>query len=309
MGLFVAAELYCRFWLRMGNPPLHMSHAQIGHLFKPSQDVCRFGQRIQFNAYSMRSDDFPKEKATSNELRILFIGDSVINGGSLTDQSQLATELIQQQLKSDLDRPIVVGNASAGGWNPTNQLAYVKAFGLFDADLVVLVLSGRYMPKDPTSRPKIGEDSRFPDHSPILALQELAFRYLPGYLLRNKPSVSKWPDPRKLTYEEFKKMYRKPIQTYDAALQLLVSTIRRNDKSLLVAIHPSAREARGAREHGYGYLLTLLLGMEIQPIHLSKAYVDALDQGSNIYRDWIHLTAMGQQVLANALYEPIRNEL
>ena len=71
----------------------------------------------------------------------MVIGDSVINGGSQTDQGQLATTLMQRELSIDMKRPVVVGNASAGGWEPINEAGYVTESGLFHADIVLLVLS------------------------------------------------------------------------------------------------------------------------------------------------------------------------
>jgi len=34
----------------------------IEYLYQPNQDIHRFGSHLRFNAYSMRSDDFPARK-------------------------------------------------------------------------------------------------------------------------------------------------------------------------------------------------------------------------------------------------------
>ena len=58
----------------------------------------------------MRSAEFPKHKQDPRKLRILVLGDSIINGGTLTDQDDLATELLRRDLIERLGRPVVVGN-------------------------------------------------------------------------------------------------------------------------------------------------------------------------------------------------------
>src|SRR5688572_8802065 len=87
----IGAELFARFYLGLGDPPLTMSDPEIEYLHNPNQTCYRFGHLIHINAYSMRSDDFPKTKSHPKEKRVLVLGDSIINGGAQTNQSQLAT--------------------------------------------------------------------------------------------------------------------------------------------------------------------------------------------------------------------------
>src|SRR3954468_7045308 len=69
----VAGELFARFYLGLGDPPLSIADPQIEYLFKPDQDCRRFGRRIHYNHYSMRAEDFPEHKAQPNELRVLVV--------------------------------------------------------------------------------------------------------------------------------------------------------------------------------------------------------------------------------------------
>src|SRR5690348_14331043 len=55
--LLVVGELFARFYLGLGDPPLMQSDPEIEYLFKPDQDCRRFGKRIHYNHYSMRSED------------------------------------------------------------------------------------------------------------------------------------------------------------------------------------------------------------------------------------------------------------
>lgn len=80
--VIVLGELFARFYLGLGDPPLSVAHPTIEYMFKPNQDVYRFGNRQLYNRYGMRSPYFDREKS-DDELRILVIGDSVVNGGKI----------------------------------------------------------------------------------------------------------------------------------------------------------------------------------------------------------------------------------
>ena len=95
LTLLATGELFTRFVLGLGTPPLSVAHPKIEYLFQPSQDVWRFHNHVHINAWSMRSEDFPRGKVTPREFRILMLGDSIINGGNLTDDSELASHLLK----------------------------------------------------------------------------------------------------------------------------------------------------------------------------------------------------------------------
>src|SRR3954462_12635056 len=62
LAMLIGGEVFARFYLGLGDPPLLMSYPQIEYLFKPNGTYRRFGNHIHYNAYSMRSDDFPAHK-------------------------------------------------------------------------------------------------------------------------------------------------------------------------------------------------------------------------------------------------------
>ncbi|HEX2973620.1 MAG TPA: hypothetical protein VHP11_14895, partial [Tepidisphaeraceae bacterium] len=141
VGLLVVGEGIARFGLGLGDPPLSIADPQIEYLFKPSMSYRRFGRHISFNAYSMRSGPTTQKKTDPGEVRVLVVGDSVVYGGVQSDDSEIATTLLEPRLRDVLHRPVYVGNISAGSWGPPNMLAYARRFGWFDADVVVIVLS------------------------------------------------------------------------------------------------------------------------------------------------------------------------
>jgi hypothetical protein len=177
------AELVCRFGIGLGNPPLYQADAKMEYLLKPSKTYSRFHHRFAVNRYGMRADDFPPHKSSPNELRVLVVGDSIVYGGVLLDQSEIDTEILKRDLQKAFERPVVVGNASAKGWGPPNELEYLKRFGTLDADVVILELSSHDYADVPTFIPVVGTSVDFPDKTPPLALIDLFKTYLlPRYL-------------------------------------------------------------------------------------------------------------------------------
>ena len=120
----VSGEIFARYYLGLGTPPLSITHQKIEYMFKPNQDVKRFGNHIIINQYGMRTAPFAVHKA-DGEFRIMVFGDSVLNGGNQTDHAALATTILHEKLSVAKQR-VVVGNISAGSWGPGNWLAYAK---------------------------------------------------------------------------------------------------------------------------------------------------------------------------------------
>ena len=172
----IGVELVARFGLGLGDPPLSVADDEIEYLFKPGQ-YSRFGNTVGVNQWSMRSPEFAAEPA-EGELRVLVIGDSVPNGGSQTDDADLATTLLQRELADGRGGPATVANVSAGSWGPPNQLAYVRRFGTFGADAAVVVLNVDDARDVPGEVSPVGRDPSYPDRAPITATGELFDRYL-----------------------------------------------------------------------------------------------------------------------------------
>ncbi|MES2213102.1 MAG: hypothetical protein V4490_08225, partial [Pseudomonadota bacterium] len=175
----IIGEIVARYYLGLGTPPLLVLHQRIEYMFKPNQDVYRFGNHFIVNQYGMRTEPFSTQKINS-EFRIMVFGDSVLNGGNLTDHAALATTLLKDRLSEVNDKNVVVGNISAGSWGPGNWLAYAKEYGFFGADIVVLVISSHDYADNPTFHAL--NKNTHPTEKPISALLEGVTRYLPRYL-------------------------------------------------------------------------------------------------------------------------------
>jgi GDSL-like Lipase/Acylhydrolase family len=294
LGLPVATECYCRLRLGLGHPPLSMADPQIEYLFVPNQHLRRFGNRIDYNAWSMRSDDLPMQKSQSNELRVMVFGDSVINGGALTDQRDLATSILQRQLGSAMGRPVVVGNISAGSWGPPNMLAYARRFGLFQADAVVIVVSSHDYADAPTFEPVVGVNPDFPSHRPWCATWEAISRYLPRYfpvIVGKPPAV---PPPT-----------QKDVDESLGALGDLIRLAQQNGARVVLAQHLVLPELPpGYLEEGHDAIAKVARDAGVEPFDL-----EGKGTSPALYRDRIHPNQAGQAFIAARLLPAIREAL
>ncbi|HWB19020.1 MAG TPA: SGNH/GDSL hydrolase family protein [Phycisphaerales bacterium] len=292
--LLIASELFARFYLGLGDPPLMIHDSKIEYMFKPSMTYHRFGNLIRYNQWSMRSDDFPEKKGDSREFRILVVGDSVVNGGSQTDQSKLATSILQNRLHDELNRPVVVGNISAGSWGPPNQLAYIDRFGVFDADAVAIVFSSHDAADVPTFAP-FGADA--PEHSPILALQEIVQRYRPIVMQKlglagTSPGNAKSP--------------RDPLDEKDrdeslADVRTLVEKIKNAGIPVVVFLHFERDESIDNPYPGHDDLQKAVQSCGVEVRQLGPAFRKEIELGHNPYRDSIHPNDVGQKVMEQAI--------
>ncbi len=296
VSLVVSGEMVARWGLGLGDPPLLVVDPTIEYRFRPSSTWHRFGRVVSYNAFSMRSEPFPEHKATPDEFRVMVVGDSVVNGGALTDQSELATTLLEGLLEVALERPVVVGNISAGSWGPPNQLAYLERFGLFDADVVVFVVSSHDYADVPTFE-LAGKHRNFPTRKPWTALGELLYRYVPRYL------EAGWRWVRgTLGYPVSLPVYpesaiRQALDAFDQCLVLARSAGAR----VIVAQHLDVREFSGAFMPGHARLAEVARARGALIVQLGPAFVAAWKAGLDPYRDNIHLTAEGQRLLAGQL--------
>ena len=294
LGVLLATECYCRFHLGLGDPPLSIADAQIEYLFAPNQHLRRFGNHVDYNAWSMRSDDFPVQKSQPNELRVMVFGDSVVNGGALTDQRDLATSILQRQLGAVMGRPVVVGNISAASWGPPNMLAYARRFGLFQADAVVIVVSSHDYADAPTFQPIVGVNPDFPSHRPWCATWEAITRYLPRYV----PMLAgKTPPVRPPT--------QKDIDESLGALGDLIRLAQQNGAKVVLAQHLTLAELPPGRlEEGHDAIAKTARDAGVEPFDLEGTGASAA-----LYRDHIHTNQAGQAFIAARLLPAIREAL
>jgi hypothetical protein len=290
----IAAELMARFALGLGDPPLFQKDDAIEYVMKPGT-YHRFGHAIHINRWSQRSPDIEAKKSDPNELRVLVIGDSVVNGGALLDDAQIATRLLEDALRTQLARPVRVLNIAAGSWGPQNQLAYLQKFGTFDADAAVVVWNSH----DAWDVPRFdGLRADQPQRRPSLAVGELLTRYALPRLRRSAPPA---PAPTDNDFD----------QAMQSAIDLIAFT-RSHNLPIAIVLHETRSELEGKShaDHSLGRGRQLLKDMVTTtgiPLSFTRTqFAPALTQGDAVFQDDIHPTASGQKLLAECLEQAVR---
>lgn len=284
----VAAEVYARRVLGLGDPPLWVEDPDMDYLPKPLHEVRRFGKRVAYNRYSMRSDDFPPTKDDPRQFRVLVYGDSIVHGDTRLDQHEVATNVLQERLAERLGRPVVVGNVSAGGWGPINCLAHMERFGTLDADAVMFVLNSH----DYGHVPGFGRPlaKRRPQRKPALALCEITSRYLPR-LLSYKRGAARFPGPP--TQENIDKSV--------AAVNRFIDKLQAEGTPLVIVQHLKRDEVEGEPLPGYDAFHSIAESRGVHRFDLGPALANCLAEGHEPYRDEIHLNALGQRLMCEEL--------
>ena len=291
-------EVLLRLAFGFGDPLLYVSDPQIGYLLAPNQNVRRFGNRIQINQYSMRSGVISANRADST-FRVLMIGDSIVNGGWWTDQKNTLSEMLTAQLNPVKPSPVEVLNASANSWSPRNELAYLQRFGLFQAQVLVLVINtDDLFATAPTSLP-VGHDRNYPDRKPLSALAEVISRYL-----LPAPPLS---DALKAVQAESGDR----VGTNLEAIRQIDQLTRQNNTRFLLVMTPLMRELEHpprdyelvARQR----LSTLAQTESMQYIDCLTIFRAEIKKPKDVYHDHIHLNVTGNKLVSEWIGKAIQN--
>jgi hypothetical protein len=288
-SLLLSLEVILRI-LGLHSPVIYVQDQDYEYIYAPNQKVNRFGNNIITNEFGMRS--FPLD---SNEIRILKIGDSVINGGTLTDHDNLASTILEKRLQPDFEKNIRVLNISAGSWGPDNAAAFIKKHGHFNAQKIILIFSSHDLYDLMAFHPVVGINPNYPDKKPFLAIHELWRRYLmPKMISKTVSSYSKI-DANQININS---------NTINPGWMLLKEYSEMNNIELIAIIHPTKKEL----DSGYYNLTGKKLINLLDSIGID--YIPTLDLiKSSMYRDNIHINNYGQKFYAELLYPIIAKDI
>ena len=284
----IGIEFSLRLLLGLGNPPLYVADDTIGYLLAPNQRVRRFGNLIAINQYSMRSHTIEPSRPL-NTLRVLLIGDSVVNGNWWTDQSETLSTRVQTKL-SQHSETVEVLNASANSWGPRNELAYLQRFGTFEAQIVILVINTDDLFGIAPSSIQVGHDRRYPDKRPRLAILEAANR---------SKKQSPVPGLKDLQNESGDRVGKNL-----AAIQAINNHVAAGGGQLLLAMTPLKREVL---DRPKDYEVVARRRVDEVVAQETIPYLDFLQTfqtnpaHDTLYRDHIHLSPAGNTLVAQAL--------
>lgn len=302
LGLGIALELFLRLRYGLGHPPLYVADDQTGYRLAPNQTLRRRGNRIAINDYSMRGPALSPQRPAPT-LRVLLLGDSIVNGGWWTDQADLLSLKMQDVLDHHLTQAQVPGltqaevlNASANSWGPRNELGYVLRFGTFDAQVVVLLLNTDDLFAVAPNSYELGRHPSYPTRRPPLALGELIRRRQPYQVSPELQALHDEPGDR--------------VGVNLAAIRQLKHRVEAAQGRLILAMTPLRRELDdGPRDYEQvaRQRLTDFATAEDIPYLDFLPRFQALDY-SALYVDHIHLSALGNQVVGQALAQGVMDD-
>jgi len=271
------AEIGARYWLGLGTPPLTVAHPSIEYMFAPNQDLYRFGNHQIYNEYGMRNISIDQ---VTQPHRVIVFGDSVLNGGNLTDHGALATTLAS-------DSEAFYGNVSAGSWGPANMVAWIDEYGLLDAEVAIILISSHDLHDAPSFAPL--NPQTHPTERPISALVEGIERYVPRYL----PRIFRSTEPENTSPE--------PTQTSTAgSISDFVDRVENAGIRLCAIQHKERIELDSPPTSDSQEIYVLLTDRGVPVLDFGTALKDS---GENPYRDNIHINDYGQEILATYLRE------
>lgn len=288
--LLAGSEGYLRWGVGLGDPPLWMADDRVEYLLVPNQERWRWGNRIVVNDLGMRSDAFPRSRERAEAMRVVVIGDSVVNGGTLVDHDALATTLLADRLEAKLDRPVEVGNLSAGSWGPENMAAAFERLGFEQLDVVIVVVSSH----DLTDVPKFEalDPHQYPTVSPWSATTEALGRYA--------PALWRWWNKQEGPWDELlPRVDMVAAERSQEALRRLFEDARRTGARVVLVVHPDVDEVRAGELHANGrVMLGEARANGVEAVDAIGVMLDAFNAEKQPYRDIIHPSDEGYVVYA-----------
>lgn len=269
------------------------------YIAQPNQDRMRFRHHIVYNSLSMRSPEVKR-----NSIKILGLGDSVINGGVLTDQDSLATTLLSVALSDALQQEVQVLNISAGSWGPDNCNAYLDEKGCFDAKVMLLVVSSHDAYDNMDFKPIVDVHVSFPSKQYVSAIVELFDRYL---IPKVKDLFYKKTLDQQLADFEERHGIKKNGKCFNSGFAALKQKADSLHIPMIIYLHAEQSEWKDKR---YNFQ-----GQEIIKFAQQKNIPIIKDLEANINENWyrendnIHLSQYGQHRMAELIYPYLLNAL
>lgn len=285
LSLLVVVELVGRAYGL--HKPIIYEPTDYGYRVAPDQDIRRFGHVIRYNDIGLRNGPITARPAPG-ATRVLCLGDSVTNGGAITDQSDTISSRLEDALRHG-GGTFEVLNASAPGWAIANELGWLRGHGTLGSRYVVLVLSTHDLFQEMAPASTVGSHPSFPDSRPVLAIEELVQRYL---LPRLIPGVAS-SDPG-----------AGGVEASDAAaarnredLAAIADIVAREQGRLLVIFLKQSDEVQDQRTWGFKRQFRGLLARRGIPV--ATLDEELQDRGHAVlYRDGVHPNADGNRAIA-----------
>ncbi len=286
-------EIIAKYVIGLGNPPIYIAHKSIEYELAPNQNLRRFHRHIKINSYGMRSDELSQNK---KKKRLLVYGDSVIWGGSITDQKNLSTEFLKRLIEKN-NYNYEIGNVSAGSWGPGNWLAHANERGIYGADIVILVVSSHDWLDNPTYK-SLKNNIYMPTKKPNFASEELIKRYI-------------FPKIKNIFYSKNKSKGERIIINSQKALDDLkkfINIVREKGADIVVVQFWDKDEFNeNEPKQGYKKIKKVLKENKVKKIDNIITFKKCSKNSRDLYFDNIHpFTKLGQKCLGDVLFEALQ---
>ena len=271
--------------------PLLYEKTSYGYRVVPNQSLRRFGHRVSYNAFGMRSENTAARPA-AGVLRVLCVGDSITFGSTSTDQSLTYPYQLQALLEKEGEGArYEVLNISAGGWAIENEEGWLAEHGIYGSHAVVLQVATHDIFQEKAGSDVVGTHASFPEHAPLLAMQELMVRYV----LPRLSERLRLRDPGEVLYHHD----RNDVARTMAALERIADLVRREGAELFVLFVEQPRGYEPDDEltrYGKERLRAKVEELGI-PLILTASALEAAG-GTKAFFDGLHPNALGNRVIA-----------
>lgn len=284
-GFFIASELVLRYGLGFCDTVLMIEDPDFEYIPAPNQDRFRFRNHIKYNRHSMRSPELD-----SCSIKYLFFGDSVLNGGTLTDQDEMATTYLDDTLSKLEGQKVQTLSISAGSWGPDNAYAYLKKRGDFNSKKIILITSSHDAYDNRGFEKIVDVLEGFPSNQYKIAWQELIERYiLPKILVKIEKGTN--------STDHLGINKRNANSAFNSGFLSFYKYTKEHEIPLILYLHAETPELKAGKYNSQGQEI-----IDFAKKHKILIIKD-LDFKPSIedYRDQIHLSALGHRKMAKTL--------
>ena len=224
---------------------------------------------------------------------MLCIGDSVTFGGVQTDQQQTYPYDLQKDLNQRSHGHYEVLNESTGGWALANEEGYISKFGVYNSQIVVEEIGTNDLTQPFAPENTVGTIS-YPDHKPLLGLQELVMRYI---LPRVAPTLFNVTDPGVNIHQNISQ-----FKANLAIIRKMKKDVNADGAKMVVIFmkQPTFSEPTNPttvfEEHT---LFKTLTDLNIPFISPSAEFIKEGD--ANLFRDGVHPNPLGDKLMAKSV--------
>jgi|SaaInlStandDraft_1057018.scaffolds.fasta_scaffold30963_2 hypothetical protein len=289
--LSICLEIFLRMYFGFCDTVLVREDSEFEYIAQANQKRFRFRNHAIYNSFSMRS-----EEVDTSSIKILGFGDSIINGGVLTDQDSLATTILSDTLSKIYGTKIQFLNISAGSWGPDNCYAYLKKYGDFGAKSIFLFFSSHDAYDNMNFEKIVDNHSSFKSKQYSVAQYELVNRYLVNTIKRKLKKKSIETDNLGINK-------KKDNALFNTGFSSFLDYSKSKNIPVTIYLHADTKELKLESYNEQGQEIIKFANDNDIPIILD------LENGLKLsdFRDYIHLNSNGQRKLANTITHYLKN--